>query len=136
MLKKDNFDKVLEEFFNNPLPDGIGFQLREISRNIKLAPKSVKLYLDELEKVDLIILDLIMPKMGGEEFLEELRNKRKSTIPVILSSVDNATATRMWTETEVQGVFFKMGNMNDLLDLMYDNLFHCISKSPGLNLRK
>jgi len=55
MLKKDNLDKVLEVFFDNPLPEGIGFQLREISRNIKLAPKSVKLYLDELEKVNLII---------------------------------------------------------------------------------
>ena len=53
MLKKDNFDKVLEVFFDNPLPEGIGFQLREISRNIKLAPKSVKLYLDELERVNL-----------------------------------------------------------------------------------
>ena len=55
MLKKDNLDKVLEVFFDNPLPEGIGFQLIEISRNIKLAPKSVKLYLDELEKVNLII---------------------------------------------------------------------------------
>ena len=42
MLTKDNFDKVLEVFFDNPLPEGIGFQLREISRNIKLSPKSVK----------------------------------------------------------------------------------------------
>jgi len=55
MLKKDNFDKVLELFFDNPLPEGIGFQLREIGRNIKLAPKSVKLYLDELERTNLII---------------------------------------------------------------------------------
>ena len=55
MLKKDNFDKVLEIFFDNPLPEGIGFQLREISRKISLAPKSVKLYLDKLEKVNVII---------------------------------------------------------------------------------
>lgn len=55
MLKKDNIDKVLEVFFNNPIPEGIGFQLREISRKIKLAPKSVKLYLEELEKENLIV---------------------------------------------------------------------------------
>ena len=55
MLKKDNIYRVLEVFFNNPLPTGIGFQLREISRNITLAPKSVKLYLEELEKENLII---------------------------------------------------------------------------------
>lgn len=55
MLKKDNIYRVLEIFFDNPLPEGIGFQLREISRKIKLAPKSVKLYLEELEKEDLIV---------------------------------------------------------------------------------
>ncbi|MFH1590276.1 MAG: hypothetical protein ABIB43_06940 [archaeon] len=55
MLKKDNIYKVLEVFFNNPLSEGMGFQLREISRMIKLAPKSVKLYLEELEKENIII---------------------------------------------------------------------------------
>ena len=55
MLKKDNIYNVLEVFFDDPLPEGIGFQLREISRKIKLAPKSVKLYLEELENEKLII---------------------------------------------------------------------------------
>ncbi|MDK2907965.1 MAG: uncharacterized protein PWQ87_423 [Candidatus Woesearchaeota archaeon] len=55
MLKKDNLQKVLEVFFDNPLPEGSGFQLREISRKIKLAPKSVKLYLEELENENLIV---------------------------------------------------------------------------------
>lgn len=55
MLKKDNINKVLEVFFDNPLPEGIGFQLREISRSIKLAPKSVKRYLEELENESLIV---------------------------------------------------------------------------------
>ena len=55
MLKKDNIRRVLEIFFDDPLPEGIGFQLREISRKIGLAPKSVKLYLKELEKEGLII---------------------------------------------------------------------------------
>ena len=54
MLKKDNRTKVLEVFFDNPLPEG-GFQLREISRKTKLAPKSVKNYLRELQKSKLII---------------------------------------------------------------------------------
>lgn len=55
MLKKDNTIRVLEVFFDDPLPEGIGFQLREISRKIKLAPKSVKFYLKELEKENLIV---------------------------------------------------------------------------------
>ncbi len=55
MLKKDNISRVLEVFFDDPLPEGIGFQLREISRKINLAPKSVKLYLEYLEKENLIM---------------------------------------------------------------------------------
>jgi len=55
VIKKDNIHRVLEVFFDNPLPEGIGFQLREIGRKIKLAPKSVKLYLEELEKENLIL---------------------------------------------------------------------------------
>lgn len=41
----------------DPLPKGIGFQLREISRRINLAPTSVKNYLNELEKEGLIKKD-------------------------------------------------------------------------------
>ena len=55
MLKKDNAFKVLEVFFDDPVPSGIGFQLREISRKINLAPKSVKMYLEELERENLIV---------------------------------------------------------------------------------
>jgi predicted nucleotidyltransferase len=55
MLQKDNRHKILKLFFEDPLPKGIGFQLREISRKAKLAPTSVKRYLNELEKEKLII---------------------------------------------------------------------------------
>lgn len=55
MLQKDNRYKVLKIFFDDPLPKG--FQLREISRKIDLAPVSVKKYLDELEKANLIVKD-------------------------------------------------------------------------------
>ncbi|MBW2965579.1 nucleotidyltransferase domain-containing protein [Candidatus Woesearchaeota archaeon] len=55
MLKKDNRTKLLRVFFEDPLPKGIGFQLRELSRRINLAPKSVKKYLDEFEREGLII---------------------------------------------------------------------------------
>lgn len=41
-------------FFNDPLPEGGGFQLRELSRKAKLAPTSVKRYLKELKSEGLI----------------------------------------------------------------------------------
>lgn len=55
MWKKYNKYRVLKPFFDDPHPKGIGFQLREISRKINLAPKSVSIYLNELEKEGLII---------------------------------------------------------------------------------
>ncbi len=55
MLKKDNCLIILQVFFDDPIPVGIGFQLREISRKINLAPKSVKTYLTELEREKLIV---------------------------------------------------------------------------------
>ncbi|MEW6062925.1 MAG: nucleotidyltransferase domain-containing protein [Nanoarchaeota archaeon] len=55
MLQNYNKYKVLKIFFDDPRPEGIGFQLREISRTINLAPKSVSLYLTELEREGFII---------------------------------------------------------------------------------
>ena len=55
MLQKDNRKKILRIFFDDPLPSGIGFQLREISRKVQVAPPSVKKYLTELEAQGLII---------------------------------------------------------------------------------
>ncbi len=55
MLQKDNRYKVLGIFFEDPSPKGIGFQLREISRKVAIAPPSVKRYLNDLEKEKLIV---------------------------------------------------------------------------------
>jgi len=52
MLSDYNAWKVLTAFFNNPLKE---FGLRELSRKVKLAPKSVKNYLKEFIKKKIII---------------------------------------------------------------------------------
>ncbi|MBW6461468.1 MAG: hypothetical protein K0B07_00245 [DPANN group archaeon] len=55
MLQKYNRWTVLNVFFDNPAPKDAGFQLREISRISKIAPTSVKKYLDELITENLVI---------------------------------------------------------------------------------
>ena len=41
----------------------------------------------EKENLDLIILDLLMPRMGGMEFLDDLREKKlDKQIPILISS--------------------------------------------------
>jgi predicted nucleotidyltransferase len=54
MLQNYNKWKVLQVFFEQPLAES-GLQLREISRKTKLAPTSVKNYLQELKKEQLIL---------------------------------------------------------------------------------
>ncbi|MBI4015270.1 MAG: nucleotidyltransferase domain-containing protein [Candidatus Aenigmarchaeota archaeon] len=55
MLYKDNRYKILRVFFNDPNPAGTGFQLRQIGRIVKITPKSVAKYLNELANEGLII---------------------------------------------------------------------------------
>ena len=44
----------------------------------------------ETQRPDLIILDMIMPVMDGEEFFMKLRTEKKITdIPVIIASVND-----------------------------------------------
>ena len=48
------------------------------------------------EKPDLIILDMIMPEMDGEEFFVKLRTEKKMTdIPVIIASVNDKIPERI-----------------------------------------
>ncbi len=72
MLQNNNKWKVLQLFFDKPLAEG-GLQLREISREIKLAPTSVKNYLKELVK---------------ECFVLEKKN-RVQNYPIYLANRDN-----------------------------------------------
>jgi len=53
MLQKDNRIKLLDVFIGDPLHKD-GFQLRELSRMVNIAPPSVKRYLVEFEKEQLI----------------------------------------------------------------------------------
>lgn len=55
MLQIYNKWRVLSVFFDDPLPEGGGFQLRELSRKASLAPTSVKRYLKELKAEGLIV---------------------------------------------------------------------------------
>lgn len=55
MLQNYNKYKILKIFFDDPLPKGTPYQLREISRKADLAPTSVKIYLNELTKEEFII---------------------------------------------------------------------------------
>jgi len=55
MWKEYNKYRVMKAFFDDPLPKGGGFQLRALARKVRLAPKSVGIYLRQLEKEGLVV---------------------------------------------------------------------------------
>lgn len=73
MLQNYNKYRILKVFFENPLQEGMGFQLREISRITSIAPTSVKNYLNELEK---------------EEFIKKKKHRIHS-YPIYFANRDN-----------------------------------------------
>lgn len=72
--------------------------------------------------VDLILLDVVLPGMGGDEFYRILRNDMNLDIPVVVCSVDERISQRVREVAEVQGIFTKGTNGNDLRDIVKDVL--------------
>ncbi len=64
-------------------------------------------FIDAGEQVDLILLDIVLPQMGGEEFFRELRLVRRAATSVIVCSVDEKLIEPLRQIGEVQGTFLK-----------------------------
>ena len=69
----------------------------ERTRNIKVATAKdgeEALQILENESPDLVVLDLVMPKINGEEFLKRMRKDHKTEkTPVIISTVKRETSS-------------------------------------------
>jgi CheY-like chemotaxis protein len=78
--------------------------------------------IDSGRPVDLILLDMVMPVMNGEEFFRILRQERGSQIPVIFCSVDEMRALPLHVYGTLNGVFLKGHGNHELKELIYRNL--------------
>ena len=77
----------------------------------------------EKETPDLIILDLIMPEMDGEEFYVRLRTSDKwRTIPVIIASVNEKIPEGIAQLGGLAGVLKKPFDIDSLLGKVRANL--------------
>ena len=71
----------------------------------------------ETERPDLIILDMIMPIMDGEEFLTRLRTEKNILdIPVIIASVNDKIPARLLEIGRVHKVMRKPVTIEELLN--------------------
>ncbi|MBN1637281.1 MAG: PAS domain S-box protein [Deltaproteobacteria bacterium] len=76
--------------------------------------QAVEIYKQNQDKIDLVILDMIMPEMGGSETFEQLR-QINSSIKVILSSGYSLNGQALAIiEKGCNGFIQKPFNMNDL----------------------
>jgi CheY-like chemotaxis protein len=64
-------------------------------------------FIDAGEPIDLILLDIVLPEMGGEEFFQQLRLARKNDTRVIVCSVDEKLIEPLRRIGPVQGTFLK-----------------------------
>ena len=85
--------------------------------------------LKEIDKnrPDIIILDLIMPKMGGLQFLEALKKREnKNYIPILISSqlskmTDMSDAVSSGIEVGVKGYFIKSSQNIEMIIKTIEN---------------
>ncbi|MBU9889829.1 MAG: response regulator [Candidatus Omnitrophica bacterium] len=77
----------------------------------------------EREIPDLIILDLIMPVMDGEEFYVRLREQERwRSVPVIIASVNEKAPPRIAALGAVAGFLKKPFSMDHLVREVHKNL--------------
>lgn len=74
--------------------------------------------LEKERGIELILLDVILPGMGGEEFYRILRKELNETIPVVVCSVDERMSQRVEEVGQVQGIFTKGTRGEDLREII------------------
>jgi two-component system, OmpR family, alkaline phosphatase synthesis response regulator PhoP len=82
----------------------------------------------DIEKPDLIVLDMIMPVMDGEEFFIKLRTEKKiQDIPVIIASVNEKIPQKLLDLGNVHSVLKKPFTIETLISKVREAL----SESPA-----
>ena len=79
-------------------------------------------FVDAGERIDLILLDIVLPEMGGEEFFRELRGARANPTSVIVCSVDEKLIEPLRRIGTVQGTFLKGDPGSTLVAMIREEL--------------
>ncbi|NOX15809.1 MAG: response regulator [Epsilonproteobacteria bacterium] len=80
-------------------------------------------------KVDLIITDIIMPKLNGIEMLKKLKKEHKKNIPVIVTTAFAETNYLIDAiNLKVDGFIMKPINVRELIDSVYNTMLPIVQK--------
>jgi CheY-like chemotaxis protein len=82
--------------------------------------QGVEVFAQNRDRVSLIILDMTMPVMSGEEALSELRKIRKDVKIILSSGYSEAEAVRRFTGRELTGFIQKPYTATDLAQKVKD----------------
>ncbi|MDY7037978.1 MAG: ATP-binding protein, partial [Thermodesulfobacteriota bacterium] len=83
---------------------------------------SLEIYQNEFEKISLVILDLIMPGMGGRRCLEKLIEINPHVQVIIASGYSEDVEAREWLEKHAQGFIDKPYEFRQLLNMIREVL--------------
>jgi DNA-binding response OmpR family regulator len=84
--------------------------------------EALNLYEKERDRISLVILDLIMPEMGGKECLEALRRIDPNVKILITSGYPVNGPTREAIDSAARGFVGKPYNMNEIVRAVRDVL--------------
>ena len=82
----------------------------------------------EAEKPDLIVLDMIMPVMDGEEFFIKLRTENKNNTPVIIASVNEKIPQKLFDLGNIFITLKKPFTIETLISKIREALSHAGKK--------
>jgi CheY-like chemotaxis protein len=81
-------------------------------------PQALQVFRERADEVALVVLDLLMPRMGGEEVLAELHRERPELPVVLVSGYAEDLATRNLGSANLAGFIKKPFHLEALVELV------------------
>jgi len=114
MMEADGFVMVVDD--DEDIREIVKLSLEASGYRVTTAVDGLEAWqhLNDSAPPSLILLDLMMPRMDGEEFMKTLRSSPQANIPVVIMSGHNASNQKA-EELKVNGCLTKPVELDELL---------------------
>ena len=128
-----SFSKKITNFFENSESIDIKYCVSDGSEGLKILE-------DKLDDIDLILLDLVLPKKDGLLFLEELERKEIKKDIIVMTSYNTESMIRRVSSLGIKYYMLKPFDLNDLenrIKVVTDSTtFNPVEKDLRISLTK